>query len=526
MSAQWQGRSALKEGSFIRVVAGGVGHEWSRCRVFQGGIGMHVTWSRRALVAASVLILVGALVASVIVALNVTRAHGASALPGEYFAPYQDVTIGGASLQSVAQSTRQKYYTLAFIDGNGCDAEWGGRIPLDQVSSRMPHLESDIAALRNQGGDVIISFGGGGQELALSCSDASTIQAQYQRVITQYSVTHLDFDIEGGAQGDQVSYDRRNSALAALQRANPGLNISFTLPTSPSGLLGDSLGLLNNAITHGVNFRLVNIMTMDYAVPNSQMGQATISAANNLHRQLQQLFPARSASQLWSMIGITVMIGQNDSAGEIFSLNNATEVLKFAQAQHIGELSFWEASRDNGNCAGSTSASAGCSGLAQSQYAFTNLWEGFSNGSISCNSFTGTVHIINRHSGKYLDVQNRSTNDLVRIIQDASNGQADQEWSFQDAGGGYCKIMNRNSKKLLNIPGPSTVRGTPLIQYHDDNKSNSQWKLVAVGAYYTIVSRYDGQYLDVNGDSTANGAAAVQWSNNGQPDQQWQIITG
>lgn len=485
---------------------------------------MRVSWSRRALVIASVLILAGAVVAGVIGALNVSRAHGASALPYTYFAPYQDVTIGGPSLQSRAQSTGQKYYTLAFVDGNGCDAEWGGRIPLDQDGSQMPNLANDITALRNRGGDVIISFGGGGQELALTCDDASTIQAQYQRVIDRYSAAHLDFDIEGGAQGEQASYNRRNVALAALQRANPGLSISFTLPTTPSGLLDDSLGLLNNAISHGVSFRLVNIMTMDYGVPNNQMGQAAISAANNLHAQLQQLFPAKTTSQVWSMIGITAMLGQNDSAREIFSLNNAGEVLKFAQAQHIGELAFWEMSRDNGSCPSSTRASASCSGLTQSQYAFTNLWKWFSNGSISCNSFTGTVHIINLHSGKYLDVQSRSTSDHASIVQYSSDGQTDQEWSLKDAGGGYCKIVNRNSGKLLNIPGPTTVRGTPIIQYHDDNGSNSQWKLIAVGNYYAIVSRYDGQFLDISGDSTANDARAVQWSSNGQADQQWQII--
>jgi Predicted solute binding protein len=308
------------------------------------------------------------------------NAHATSAFPSEYFAPYQDVTIG-ASLQSVTQTTGQKYYTLAFIAGNGCNADWAGTIPLNQTSIYLPNLDSDISYIRSQGGDVIISFGGAaGQELAQTCSTASALQAQYQAVITKYNAAHLDFDIEGGAQGDSTSYDRRNIALAALQAANPGLTISFTLPSATTGLLSDSLGLLQNAVSHGVNFNIVNLMTMDYGSPDSQMGQESINAANGLYSELHNIFPAKTSSQLWSMVGITPMIGQNDSAGEVFSLSNASQVLSFAQSNKIGELAFWEVPRDNGNCAGSTTASDSCSGIAQSPYQFTNLWKPFTSG--------------------------------------------------------------------------------------------------------------------------------------------------
>ncbi|GHO80362.1 hypothetical protein KSD_81330 [Ktedonobacter sp. SOSP1-85] len=339
--------------------------------------------SRRMLfvLAAGFLLLTSAVTAGLMQTGNAGQAHAATSFPTSYFAPYQDVTIG-ASLQSVAQATGQKYYTLAFITGNGCNADWAGTIPLNQTSIYLPNLDSDISYLRAQGGDIIISFGGeAGQELAQTCSTVSSLQAQYQAVINQYHATHLDFDIEGGEQGDSTTYTRRNTALAALQAANPGLTISFTLPSATTGLLSDSLGLLNNAVSHGVNFNIVNLMTMDYGSPDSQMGQESINAANGLHSELQSIFPSKSSSQLWAMVGITPMIGQNDSGGEVFSLSNASQVLSFAQTNKIGELAFWEVPRDNGNCAGSTTASDTCSGISQSAYAFTNLWKPFTSGS-------------------------------------------------------------------------------------------------------------------------------------------------
>ncbi|HZR39862.1 MAG TPA: chitinase [Ktedonobacteraceae bacterium] len=307
--------------------------------------------------------------------------HSASAqgsFPSQVYAPYQDVTLG-PTLKSVAQKTGQKYFTLAFItNGGSCTAAWSGTVPLNQTSTFLPHLTSDISYIRSTGGDVSISFGGAaGTELALACSSASSLQKQYQSVINAYKVTHLDFDIEGGTEGDTTSYNRRNTALAALQKANPGLVISFTLPSATTGLLSDSIGLLNNAKAKGVNFSIVNLMTMDYGGPDSHMGQDSINAANGLFNQLKAIYPSKTTGQLWSLVGLTNLIGQNDTPKEIFTLSDAQKVLTFAQQKHIGELSIWEVSRDNGSCPGSTSDQDTCSGLSQSAYAFTNIFKTF-----------------------------------------------------------------------------------------------------------------------------------------------------
>jgi chitinase len=72
------------------------------------------------------------------------------------------------------------------------------------------------------------------------------------------------------------------------------------------------------------------------------------------------------------------MIGQNDTAGEIFTLADAQTVLNFAQSNSkITRLSFWSAARDNGGCAGNTQASDTCSGISQSTWAFSHVFEPF-----------------------------------------------------------------------------------------------------------------------------------------------------
>jgi hypothetical protein len=72
------------------------------------------------------------------------------------------------------------------------------------------------------------------------------------------------------------------------------------------------------------------------------------------------------------------MIGQNDSAGEIFSLSDAQTVLSFANSNSwVTRIAYWSVGRDNGGCAGSGSASPSCSGISQSQYAFAKVFDSF-----------------------------------------------------------------------------------------------------------------------------------------------------
>jgi chitinase len=74
------------------------------------------------------------------------------------------------------------------------------------------------------------------------------------------------------------------------------------------------------------------------------------------------------------------MIGQNDSSGEIFTLADAATVESYAAQRGIGWLSFWAEGRDNDGCPGSTTASSTCSGISQSNGAFTQAFQPFTSG--------------------------------------------------------------------------------------------------------------------------------------------------
>jgi chitinase len=310
----------------------------------------------------------------------VTAAGGGTSggFPAHLFAPYIDMLqYPTPSLSGLATATGQKYYSMAFIvAGSGCQANWGGYYTMSQ------NFEvNDVAALRAQGGDVIVSFGGAtGTELALACSTVSTLQAQYQAVIDKYNLTRVDFDVEGTALGNTTSIDRRNKAIAALQAAATAagktLVVQYTLPVLPTGLTSQGLNLLQNAVTNGVNVGIVNVMTMDYGNyydPN-QMGPYAVDAMNATISQVAALYgAAKSDAQVRAMIGVTPEIGLNDVTPEVFTLGDASMALSAAQSGGIGMLTFWSTGRDQ-QCPGTPVVSGTCSGIIQSPWAFTNIF--------------------------------------------------------------------------------------------------------------------------------------------------------
>jgi len=312
---------------------------------------------------------------------SATTAIGGGAsggFPAHLFAPYIDMLqYPTPSLSGLATATGQKYFSLAFIvAGQGCQANWGGYYTMAQ------NFEvNDIAALRAQGGDVIVSFGGAtGTELALACSTVSTLQAQYQAVIDKYNLTRVDFDIEGSALGNTTSIDRRNKAIAALQAAaasaGKALVVQYTLPVLPTGLTSEGLSVLQNAVTNGVNIGIINVMTMDYGSyydPN-QMGPYAVEAMNAAISQVAALYgAAKTDAQVRAMLGVTPEIGLNDVTPEVFTLGDASMVLSAAQSSGIGMLTFWSTGRDQ-QCPGAPAVTGTCSGILQSPWAFTNIF--------------------------------------------------------------------------------------------------------------------------------------------------------
>jgi hypothetical protein len=187
----------------------------------------------RPLAAAAALTLGVATAAAAVTVGSAHSARAATAWPAHVFAPYVDTGLSNTTLTTVAADYGTQFFMLAFVDGGGC--QWS----LPNESS----WQSQITALRAEGGDVAISFGGytvdtDGDDLGAQCSSASAMATQVESVVTTLNVTHLDFDIESSEETNTADVALTAQALTEVRQWASGngeqLTISYTIPVLPT----------------------------------------------------------------------------------------------------------------------------------------------------------------------------------------------------------------------------------------------------------------------------------------------------
>jgi chitinase len=433
--------------------------------------------------------------------------------PAHYAAPYAEMWLNPSTLMTAANTTGNKYYTLAFVISQGtCNATINGDTPVTDAG-----WNNAINSLRASGGDVIASFGGAsGDELA-SCSTVAAMQAQYKKVIDQFNLTRIDLDIEGATLSNTGANDRRNTALANLQAQYAGqgktLSVDYTLPVSPSGLESNGVALLQNAKSHNLNVSVVNIMTMDYG-PAMDMGQAAISAANGLRNQLGQIWNTKTDAQLWAMEGNTPMLGVNDTSAEVFTIQDAQELEAFAASKGVQLLSFWALGRDN----------QGSSGTPQSNYQFTNIFKAITGGTTPPPPTTtpptnpttppaGSTTPIHGFGGKCVDVAGASSANGTAVQLWTCNGTAAQSWTRTGT-------TLRALGKCMDVTAAGTANGTKVQLYDCNGTAAQAW---TQGANGSLVNAGSGKCLDATGPSSADGTRLQIWTCAGSANQSWTL---
>jgi chitinase len=316
-------------------------------------------------------------------------ANAASSIPS-VFSGYVDVTATPRYAFESPATAEARVAVLSFIVSDkqdSCAPSWGAAYSLSAAESELD-LDRRIARLRQAGGTVSVSFGGAiNTELAVGCTDPSRLADAYREVVERYDLGSIDLDVEGAALADPSSIDRRAKAVAVLQadrkKEGKNLDVWLTLPTDPAGLTQQGRDLVARTLRSGVAVTGVNIMTMDFggSKPAGQsMYQASASAADAAHIQLQNLYRETGedigSDVAWRRLGITPMIGQNDVAGEVFTLDDAAALNTYARSKGVGRVSMWSLNRDRtcgSNYPDVTKVSDSCSGIKQGDALFSSV---------------------------------------------------------------------------------------------------------------------------------------------------------
>lgn len=270
--------------------------------------------------------------------------------------------------------------TLAFASGECGQERWRARdatvlhkdgstsvkaVDLDATSV----AQANVAALHGAGYRYIISTGGEGN--VFTCSSDAGMEA----FIARYEGPGLigfDFDIESTQTPEAIQ--SLVARIKVAQSKRPALRWSFTLPTlAASDASRASLNALGQQVltsirAAGLDKPIINLMVMNYGKASADacvvkdgrcdMAASAIQAARNLNAVYG--VPMDS-------IALTPMIGVNDVVDNVFTLQDAIALARFAKVEKLAGLHFWSLDRDTPCAQGATTVSPTCSGLSAQQ---------------------------------------------------------------------------------------------------------------------------------------------------------------
>jgi len=143
----------------------------------------------------------------------------------------------------------------------------------------------------------------------------------------------------------------------------------------------------------------------------------------------------------------------------------------------------------------------------------------------------GKYLVVNRNSGKVLEVEGGSSSAGANVRQGISTAAAHQQWSVTpvDARVGgdfsYFTIKSASSGRALDVYNWSLNNGGNIVIWDDTKGGNQQWFTEYAGdGWFYIRSRHSALCLDVLNASTANGANVIQREKQDAHSQHWRLI--
>ncbi|WP_394840771.1 chitinase [Pendulispora brunnea] len=301
---------------------------------------------------------------------TIATGKATSALAAKRSEPYLYMGWGDPpSPSAVMNATGIRSFTMAFINSSGgCNPAWDGSRPLTGGADA-----NAISEIRNAGGDIVPSFGGwSGNKLGPNCGTPSELAGAYQRVIDAFQLKAIDLDIENTDEFENPTVqDRILSALKIVKDNNPGIVTIVTFGTSTSGPNDTGKRLIDQSKALGSNIDIYTLMPFDFG--SSNIYNDTVGAVEGLKSKLQSTF-GWSEAEAYGHIGVSGMNGLSDQQ-EMTSVDTWTQIRDWGRGKGLARLAFWSVNRDRG-CPGGGVVS-NCSGIAQSDWAFTQVNAGF-----------------------------------------------------------------------------------------------------------------------------------------------------
>jgi len=369
-------------------------------------------------------------------------------------------------------------------------------------------LRSLVTAAHARGVKVLIAVGGwndgndsGFESLA---ANAGTRTAFVNNLVNYVNAAGLDgVDIDWEYPDPGASAQNFAALIRELGAAMRSRGKLLTAAVVANGYYGEGVPTSTFA-----DFDFLNIMAYDGGQPHSTYDYAVQSLNYWKGRGLPASkavlgvpFYGRSPS---SYVGYADLVARDsqapykDNVGDVYYNGIATIQAKTRLGlQQGGGVMIWELTQDTRN---DTSLLLAIFNAAQGGSGATRY------------------RIINKSSGRCLDINGPSAADGASIHQWDCHTGASQQWVLEPTDSGYVRIVSQYSGKVLDVRDVSTADGAGLQQWSWSNGGNQQFRTVATsGGFHRIEARHSGKVLDVTSCGTSGNGTVIQqwtWSNN------------
>lgn len=144
----------------------------------------------------------------------------------------------------------------------------------------------------------------------------------------------------------------------------------------------------------------------------------------------------------------------------------------------------------------------------------------------------GRYIIVNRNSGKVLEVAGGSSVEGANIQQGTNTGALYQQWDVQPVvsrnGAGdfsYYELTAAHNGMVPDLYGSSLNDGGDIFAWENAQGQNQQWYVEYVeDGWFYIRNRHSAKCMDVENSSSAEGADVHQWEKNSNTSQQWRFV--
>jgi GH43 family beta-xylosidase len=132
--------------------------------------------------------------------------------------------------------------------------------------------------------------------------------------------------------------------------------------------------------------------------------------------------------------------------------------------------------------------------------------------------------VVNRSSGKCLDLADGSSADGANVRLWTCNGGAAQRWRFEDQGDDTSRIVNVASGKVLDVSNCSNADGTDIRQWSWLNNNCQRFRtIITASGWVRLQNQATGKVADAANCGAADGTDVRQWSWLNNNCQQWSL---